>query len=251
MPSTGTIFTPQKGLSSYYCRHCNQCFRSLGNKTKHEELCRAQQLLSKNDIIQPPTNAELYTMIQLQRKEIESLRKELKLVKLGEQNHKHIEIIDWLKENIKPTISFSDFIQRISGTITNIEIVFEYGYLQGTSDLVASFYQELNSSNHLPLYAFTQKDNQLFYYDNERWHIMSIEYWDKVCSMLAKTQLISFDIWKQENISDIHDEKQQLLWLDRMKRLQCITPYACLNVNAKLKKKIYNTIKINFASLKI
>ena len=244
--NNGAIYTPQViNHSLFTCRICGENFKSEKRKNMHEDWCNAKQQLDSDNSGIIPSNAELFKMIQLQRMEIEKLKKELMFAKRGEIVHKKVELVDWLNENIRPNIQFNDFIERIQGTIENINMVFDNGYLEGTTQLFSKHYHSLET-NAVPVYGFTQKEGILFYYSGKEWKMIDADFWEKICVILKQIQTKSFEVWKDTEIINMLDDKQQALWLDRLQRLQCITPYGCANLHIKLKKKIWQSIKINF-----
>ena len=245
---SGADFHPQDCGERISCRHCNKAFKTQRKLMDHEELCRARTILGTEGEDSDATGRELLAMLRLQRKEIELLKKELAFAKKGEIKQKKVDILSWLDENLKPDITYLELLERMQSSVDNMHTVFDHGYLHATSMLFSEFYESYGKGS-MPLYAFTQKEGQLFCYTGERWRILSPGMWDQACIVMKKIQMEGFESWKEEEITDIYETKQQNLWLDRMQRLQCIPPYGCSNLNNKLKKKIFQHIKISFKGL--
>ena len=244
----GSDFPPQTVASTRRCKHCGKEFKAAARLQNHEEICRARSLLGSEGSDDAVSGEELLAMVRLQRKEIEWLKKELGFAKRGEVKQKKVEILSWLDENIKPETTYLEFIERIQGSVANIETVFDHGYLHATALLVGDSYEANNGSAN-PLYAFSQKEGQLFCYTGERWRLLTPGMWDQVCILLKKIQMSAFEEWKAREITDIYETKQQNLWLDRMQRLQCLPPYGCPSLANKLKKKIFQHIRMSFKDL--
>ena len=253
MPKTGSLFSPPL-QTAFTCSICNKVFSSLTRCENHEIRCNAIHYCKTemHDINEPPNNKELFAMIKILYRENKELKKQLSFVKRGEKIQKQQEIIEWLNENIKHEIDFNTFISRIESNIQNIEQIFTNGYKNATSNLISDKYSSIfndDFSIFMPLYAFTQKEGMLYIYTDNKWSILQNNDWDKICVSIKQRQLISFEEWKEDNITNIYDERQQSNWLDKMQRLHCLPPYTCNNLNARIKKKIYTSIKCNFSDL--
>ena len=253
MPKTGSLYYKQI-QTTFPCNVCGKIFSSLNRCENHEIKCRARhycntEMTDHNDI---PTNKELFAMIKILHKENKELKRQLVFAKRGETIQKQQEILSWLNENINPSITFDIFIKRLESNMQNIEEIFTHGYKDATSKLLYDKYSDLfngDFKNLMPIYSFTQKDNMIYIYNGEKWELLQNDIWDKTCVAIKQMQLISFEAWKEENISNIYDEKQQSNWLDKMQRLHCLPPYTCNNLNPRIKKKFYNMIKCNFSEL--
>ena len=93
------------------------------------------------------------------------------------------------------------------------------------------------------------KKKVCYIYIDDKWSILQNNDWDKICVSIKQRQLISFEEWKEDNITNIYDERQQSNWLDKMQRIHCLPPYTCNNLNTRIKKTIYTSIKCNFSDL--
>ena len=246
---SGSDFHPQVVVPECHCKSCNKTFKSRSRLKQHEDLCRARSLLgTTGEDDDSVSGKELLAIVRFQRKEIEWLKQELSFAKKGEAKKKKVEIAAWLDENVKPEITYLEFIERINSTVANIETVFDHGYLHATALLFAEAYDNFGTEAS-PLYAFSQKEGQLFCFTGEKWRILTPGMWDQVCILLKKIQMAAFEEWKAGEITDLYETRQQNLWLDRMQRLQCLPPYGCPSLANKLKKKIFQHIRMSFKDL--
>ena len=246
---SGSNFPPQIVPVNASCRHCGKEFKSHKGRTNHEEICRAKALSSRtgedDDQI---SNTDLLAMIRLQRKEIEWLKRELGFAKTGERRQKKVEIVQWLNDNVRPQMGFTGFLQLLEGSVENMNTVFDHGYLHGTTLLLAEKHAAF-SKGEVPIMGFTQKEGKLFRYEGGEWGVLTEREWDAACVQVKKVQMMAFDKWKEQEITDVFEIRQQNLWLDRMQRLQCLPPYGCAGLETRMRKKFYQHIRTSFKEL--
>lgn len=157
--------------SSQCCVYCGKAYKTKTNLNKHIILCElyhnSKNRKSKDDEIEVPSQRKLYLMLlELGNKYNKLEEKVDEINKWVIKKKKKINIIEWLNNNIKPEIKFSQLFERIIIDDTDIDYLFENSFIDTLENIFSKYIYNL-SENQNPIFAFIQKPNTFYVYENE------------------------------------------------------------------------------------
>ena len=222
-------------LKCYYDRHILAC--SLLSKSANERAAEDELL---QDL---PTQKQLYELLLIYIKKTDKLENEVKFLKNSIKSpEKKIDIIDWLNNNYSDIDNFDYSIITISKS--QFEFLHENSYFNTISSILTN---NFNKNNNLPIKAFNLKDNTLFI-KNDKWVIMTNKDFENIILDISKKLMNHFVHWQTINKNKLQDEK----FCDLYTRvLQKIIGNESICFNAKLKKILFNHLKINLSKLQL
>ena len=191
---------------AHCCRYCGKTYKTRNNVDKHIILCELLHKSNRNigdeleDVI--PSQKNMYKMLlELANKYNRLEEKVDEINKWVIKKKKKINVTEWLNSNVMPTCTFDKLYEIIEICDEDINYL-----LQNT------FYETLNQiflrniynigENEYPIYAFIQKANTFYIYDNgvgngNEWQEISRE---KLFKFLNKVHLKIckyFNDWKK------------------------------------------------------
>ena len=114
---------------------------------------------------------------------------------------KKIILIDWLNENIKSHLIFSEFIKNIKINDYELNIIFESNIIDGVVEIINNYLQRCEL---YPIKAFEQKDNTLYIYTEQGWKLLTNDDYIIIISNLYKSIMTAFKGWQDKNESRLY-----------------------------------------------
>lgn len=222
-------------LKCYYDRHILAC--SLLSKSANERS-------AEDELVQDlPTQSQLYELLLIYIKKTDKLENEVKILKNAiKLPEKKIDITDWLNNNYSHINNFDYSIITVSKT--QFEFLHENSYFDAVSSILINNFTKIDE---LPIKAFNLKDNTLFI-KNDKWAVMTNKDFENIILHISKKLMNHFVDWQTTNKNKLHDEK----FCDLYTRvLQKIIGNDSTIFNAKLKKLLFNHLKINLNKLQL
>ena len=146
-----------------------------------------------------PSQRKLYSiLLELGHKYNKMEKKVEQLNKLLVKQKSKINVIDWLTNNIIPTVGLQHFHENISIIESDVEFLFHN-----------NFYSTLNGifmrlqTNDWPICGFIQKNNTLYSYDNNIWQDLNEDMLYKFLNKIQMKISIKMLEWKKANNHDI------------------------------------------------
>lgn len=192
------------------CTYCGKNYKKKSNLDKHFVVCELLQVGKKRnsniernqDEDEPiPSQQKLFQMlIELGQKYNKLEEKVEEMNKWIVKKKKKINGLEWLNNNIKPTINFDNIIDVIIINEDDIKFLFHNSF----NDLLNEVFSRTIYSENFPIFAFVQKPNLFYIYHSETgWIELSrerlIKFLDKVHMKIFK----EFYEWKQAKKSII------------------------------------------------
>jgi uncharacterized C2H2 Zn-finger protein len=181
-----------KNIKAYTC-FCGKTYKVASGLWKHKQKCVQDdnsivtqenlQELSIMDII--TQNKEIMDALVLQNEQLMKKNNELTstiieqsntiqeiIPKIGNNNNNtinnHFNIQNFLNEDCKDAINFSEFIENIKITFEDLEHQAEVGYINGVSKLFIENLQELGTHKR-PIHCTDKKRKTLYIKENNEW----------------------------------------------------------------------------------
>ena len=181
-----------KNIKAYTC-FCGKTYKVASGLWKHKQKCVQDdnsivtqenlQELSIMDII--TQNKEIMDALVIQNEQLMKKNNELTntiieqsntiqeiIPKIGNNNNNtinnHFNIQNFLNEDCKEAINFSEFIENIKITFEDLEHQAEVGYINGVSKLFIENLQELGTHKR-PIHCTDKKRKTLYIKENNEW----------------------------------------------------------------------------------
>jgi len=153
---------------------CGKIFKFSSGLSRHKKRC-SYLFETKNELIQTTndTNTDkdkLILDLLAQNKELITMLNET-IPKIGNNNNtinNHFNIQNFLNNDCKDAINFSEFIEKIKVSFEDLEHQAEVGYINGVSKLFIENLQELGTHKR-PIHCTDKKRKTLYIKENNEW----------------------------------------------------------------------------------
>jgi hypothetical protein len=258
-PHQNLQYIMKKKRKPSVCKHCKKEYKNDGTLKKHLILCeilnnKQTQLNNMNDTnFILPSQIQLYQIIQeLVIKQSKMEEKMDQLQKWVEIKKKKINIIDWLNHHQHPDYYYKNIIELFTIQDTDIDFIYKPDNLM--MDLILLLLERnLYEQQAIPLFAFTQKNNMIYYFDSSNNHTnpVSQNTWnelpkEKLTSLLNQIHSKIFNVlmeWRKKHNEFIHsNDRNEVLYCKMMGKFMGID-FKQASILNKIYSSIYNKIK--------
>jgi hypothetical protein len=154
---------------SQCCVNCGKSYKKRENLTKHLIICdfiSKKKHLEEEDEIEIPSQRVMYQLLIELGQKYKKLEEQMdEMTKWVSKKKKKINVIEWLNSNIKSNKLFDSFMNvNLGFQDTDMEFVMSSSFYD-TMNLV--FSRTLFEMEEIPIFAFTQKVNVLYVYNDE------------------------------------------------------------------------------------
>jgi len=159
------------------CVYCGKGYKSRPGHDKHAILCelidrtkkkKKLRIVDDEEAERIPSNQQMYHMlIELANKYSNLEKKMEEMSKYVVKQKKKINVLEWLNNNLIPSLVFEELPNKITTTNQTIELLLNNTFHDILNDMFeANIYKnvELNSNDIYPLFALSQKTNTFYYY---------------------------------------------------------------------------------------
>ena len=248
----------------YNCDFCNKQYKLKSHFDKHMLLCSIKsktvdERKRENEIIEltPPPH-QMYELIkQLIHKNDLLERKVEKLSAWVNNTKKKVNVIDWMNENQTIGINFGDWLNSIEITKEDMELVFNYNFLEGIRFIIQRLVGDAQATSviqapgqtqtQIPVKAFDQKEGIIYIFENG-WTIMTPELFEKFFGRIAKGLLTQLKGWQDINRHRICDNGFTEVYIDNVKKIMG-GDLTREQQYTRVKKMLYNHVKINLKNV--
>lgn len=235
-------------MSSKHITNCPCCFKIFKRKGCYEKhILQCQRMNDEKT----PDSAQLYKMFLTLTEKYNIVQTELDTLKRHiYTKNKKLDVLSWLNEQDDPngtgTNNLFKCIENITISVTDLEIIFEKGFIEGTLEIITKYIQ-MDSSHSELIKCFEQKNNILYVFDDE-WKEMKIEGFTEIMKSIYKKMLATFDDYKNVNIDKMNDDDFQLKYSDNFMKLLCVNiPFEMKCT--RIKNKLYTCFKEPFKTI--
>lgn len=242
--------------SKYTCNHCLRGYKEKFNYDRHIGFCEFSHKSIKereNDIEafeKTPSVSELFSFVKELVVRIDKLEKEnTQLKNMASISKRKLGFIDWLNYRNKPCVTFTKWLSEIP----------YYNYLNDifNNDLITGSVLSLqykNSGMGYPLYAFSEKQNCFYIYDevsdNEtklQWILIQGNDFDKWLNYISQSFLIEFKKWCDEHKNEIdNDEKMKETYFSNFQKVLGNSKLSVDVRNQRIRQQLFNKIKQSY-----
>jgi hypothetical protein len=238
------------------CVHCGKSYKKRTNLDKHVILCELLNKTKKNMVINDdeediPSQRKLYEILLELGNKFNRLEEKVdELNKWVVKKKKKINVIDWLNTNITPEIKFDSLVEKIVMSDDDIKYLFENIFTDTLNHIFSRNIYNLSESEY-PIFAFVQKANIFYIYENEEagWVELSREFLIKFLNKVHMKLLRVFIQHKKDNVDKIRDDEGFSILCDK-------TTFKLMNVDfrqesilGKIRANMYSRMKTDMKAL--
>jgi len=228
------------------CVYCGKSYIKKTNLDKHIIICEllnnSKITLEEDEDIPIPSQRKIYQILLELGNKFNKLEEKVDdLSKWVVKRKKKINVIEWLNTNITPEIKFDILIEKIIIIEDDVKYLFENSFADTLNHIFSRNIYNL-SENEYPIFAFIQKSNIFYIYENEEagWMELSREKITKFLNRVHMKLLRVFGEYKKANADKIRDDESFSLLCDK-------TTIKMMNVDFR-QEPILNKIKSNMYS---
>jgi len=239
------------------CVYCGKSYKKRVNLERHVVLCELLSKTKKGTVIEEEEDDDILSQKKmyniLLELGIKFNRLEEKVDELNKwvvKKKKKINVIEWLNANITPDIKFDSLIEKIIITQDDVKYLFENSFADTLNKIFSRNIYNL-SENEYPIFAFVQKSNMFYIYEDEtaKWIELNREKMSKFLNRVHMKLLRVYGEYKKENAEKIRDDESFSILCDK-------TSLKIMNVDfredlifGKIKSNMYSRMKTDMKGL--
>lgn len=237
------------------CSYCGKSYLKKTNLDKHFIICELLNTSkNKNDIEdedETPSQKKLYKiLLELGNKFNKLEEKVNEMEKWIVKKKKKINIIEWLNTNIIPEAIFGSLNEKITIDYDDVNYLFENTFIDTLNNIFSRTIYNIQE-NKYPIYAFSQKSNTFYYYENEelKWSEISKEILIKFLDKIFMKLLKKFSDWKKEHVNEINNDEKLSLLCDKTSIKMMSVDFKQESIFGKIKSNMYSRMKTDLKAL--
>lgn len=237
------------------CVYCGKSYKKKSNLEKHTNLCELLNKSKKKMVIEDdeeiPSQKKIYQILLELGNKFNVLEEKVdELNKWVVKKKKKINIVDWLNTNITPEIKFENLIEKIIITEDDIKYLFENSFADTLNHIFSRNIYNL-SENENPIFAFVQKTNIFYIYENEeaQWIELSRE---NLIKFLNKVHMKLFRVYgqhKKDNADKIREDESYSILCDKTSLKLMNTDFRQESILGKIRTNMYSRMKTDMKAL--
>jgi hypothetical protein len=163
-------------LNGIGCLHCGKTYKTRVRLDKHMILCEIKSnakrrhiaLEDEEDLVLPSQKQMYKILVELTLK-CNKMEEKLEMMsKWVDKKKKKINVVDWLNENVKPEYTFDLLAKKIVITPKEVDLFMTMNnhFIDTLHQVFDTYIYSLRETCAIPLFAFHQKINTIYIYDN-------------------------------------------------------------------------------------
>jgi hypothetical protein len=203
------------------CTFCGKSYVKKTNLNNHVVLCELLHKSSKKTTVEDdeeiPSQKKMYQIILEIGKKLNGLDEKVdEINKWVIKKKKKINVIEWLNTHATPEITFDNLSNKITILEDDIKSLFDSNFIDVLNQIFARTIYNI-SENEYPIFAFVQKSNIFYIYENEDagWTELSreklVKFLDKIYMKISR----AFSEWKKNNKTKMQDDENFQLQCDK------------------------------------
>lgn len=204
------------------CIYCGKSYVKKTSLDKHTIICELlndsknlkYNLEEENDI---PSQKKMYQILLELGNKFNRLEEKVdELNKWVIKKKKKINVIEWLNTNIKPEIKFENLIEKIIITDDDVKYLFDNSFFDTLNNIFSRNIYNI-TENEYPIFAFIQKPNVFYIYDDEQlgWTELNKDKFIRFLNRVHMKLLRVYGEHKKENKDKIRDDESFSVLCDK------------------------------------
>ena len=239
----------------YKCS-CGKEYKRLKPFHNHRATCELLKLskTSNEDVshltnLDTPSTFDMWLALQTALKKIEKLEKKIESQQRWiTRQRKKVCVIDWLNENCKPNIIFTNWYKNLEITSEDLNLIFKHDFIMGINYILQKKLP-IKSEKNFPIRSFQQKIGELFTFNGESWELLDIDEFSRMIDFIHKKIHSVFVHWNklQQKRIDYGNNVDETYYKNISKVMG--GRYSREETLRKIKIKIYNYLKFNLKNI--
>lgn len=238
------------------CIYCGKSYKKKINLEKHVILCELLNKSKKQLVVEEEddnilSNRKIYNILLELGSKFNKLEEKVdELNKWVVKKKKKINVIEWLNTNITPEIRFDNLIEKIIIEDNDIKYLFEHSFVDMLNGVFSRNIYNLYDSNY-PIFAFVQKPNIFYIYENEEagWIELNreslIKFLDKVYMKIFRVYIQ----YKKDNADKIREDESFSLLCDKTSVKITNVDFKQESILGKIKTNMFSRMKTDMKAI--
>jgi hypothetical protein len=188
----------------------------------HIAICKFIHSSKENpqcDFSDKHSSSEIFSILIKICEENERLKKRIENLEKNNIIIKRKSIDEYLSANSANIIPYSVWMKNITISEKNLNLLFSSNLVECLKHVLEEHIEE-TTTQKLPMKTFTQKQNTIYIFENEKWRVQTSEEFKQLISVLSHRVLRKYLDWKIENETDYEpSEKTRELHIEYMNKV--------------------------------
>lgn len=240
---------------SQCCTYCGKSYLKKTNLEKHVILCellntsKSKTIVDEDDAV--PSQRKMYQLLLEMANKLNKLDQKVdELNKWVIKKKKKINVIEWLNSHIIPEVNFDILIEKIIIEKDDIQFLIHNSFADTINHIFSRNIYNVSESDY-PIFAFVQKSNIFYIYENKEvgWIESNreklVKFLNRVHTKLYKHYLE----WKKENKSQIEDDEKLSILCDKTTCKIMDVDFRQESILGKIRSNMYGRMKTDMKAL--
>lgn len=231
----------------YQCTSCNTCWQTKQTYELHISMCKIIHTANREKAIDNdykqltlPTKEEMFHYILHLTNKYEKLEEKVNKIHKITTSLRRKNIDEYLSTLKPPKINYFEWFKKIEITYQHLDYLFENDLKSCIKYILEGVMKE---RDEIPLYAFSQKPNTLYLYDNTVWRAMTTDEMNKFVSIISHRISKKYTAWVSENKDLEGYEEKQMIYLCKANGLNCSFENRVLDIKKWIFSKVHISLK--------
>jgi hypothetical protein len=235
------------------CNHCGNQYKTKTNLNKHIVLCgflynaRNKPNYAEEQETLPTPKIMYQLLLDLAIKYNSLEDKMTDINKWVAKKKKKFNVIDWLNTTVAPLYPFDNLHEHITITPSHVEFIFKNSFYETFNCIISTMID--NNDGILPIYAFIQKPNSFYIWDNTQWIELTRDKLIRFLNILQHKMSKGLFEWKTNHKRECNEDDTMATTYDK-----AIIKLMSVNFNHdattnKIKSLIFSKIKTDCKTL--
>ena len=238
------------------CVYCGKSYIKKPSLDKHIIICELLNKSKSSITIEDehddiPSQKKMYQILLELGNKFNKLEEKVDdLNKWVVKKKKKINVIEWLNTNIVPEIKFESLIEKIIITQDDVKYLFENSFADTLNNIFSRNIYNLSESEY-PIFAFVQKLNIFYVYQNEDagWMELNKESMIKFLNRVHMKLLRVFGEHKKANVDKLLDDESFSILCDKTSVKMMNIDFRQESILCKIKGNMYSKMKTDMKAL--